>query len=267
MNFKNIVVHVTLGQGSPARVRFAVDLAQRLGALLIGAAGDEPSLNSSGKSVAWLWEALEVEAQELLGNLERNFRRSAGAVVDVKWRSALGPVPALLMQAAILADLIVVGRDEDNPQHHRLTVECGDLALQAGRPILVVPTGYERLAGDRAVVGWKNVREGRRALADAIPLLALFDETVVLAVGDENDAVSPKEAVAFLSGHGLKARSEWRPRHLDGAGYTLLDFAEEAHAGLIVAGAYGHSRLREWAFGGVTQALMMSADIPCFFSH
>ena len=264
MGIASILVHVTLTAESEVRVRFAADLARRLDAALIGAAADDPAITNAS---AWLWEKLEAEAREWLDKAELRFRESAQAAPLLEWRGELGPVGPFLAKAAAAADLLVVGRGEHDPPDHRVTVDHAAMALQAGRPVLVSPSGCESLGGLRAVVAWKSVRECRRALADALPFLALFEETLVVGIGDKTDEPSLKDAVAFLTRHGIAARGEWRPRPPVGIASGLLDLAAEHEAGLIVAGAYGHNRLQEWVFGGVTRELMQSAPIPCFFSH
>src|SRR5690606_4116934 len=106
----------------------------------------------------------------------------------------------------------------------------------------------------KIVVAWKDTREARRAVADAIPLLAAADEVTVVTVAAENDpwiSDGLSDVIAFLAAHRVKARSELiesRDEYTD-----LLKFADYSNADLVVSGAYGHTRLREWAFGGVTR--------------
>ena len=107
------------------------------------------------------------------------------------------------------------------------------------------------------LVAWKDSREARRAVVDAIPLLSGASEVVVATV-DRDATRQAKQSVAdvavFLRRHGIRARAEVVSEKGDAA--ALKSLAGSMHADLIVAGAYGHSRLRELVFGGVTRSLL-----------
>jgi nucleotide-binding universal stress UspA family protein len=170
------------------------------------------------------------------------------------------------------ADLIVVG----GTPHPVLrdpyrTLDPGAVLLRAGRPILLVPPGVASPPGKRVAVAWKDTREARRAVADALPFLRQAD-TVVLAEfcaqGEEASARHHLEDLKqFLARHGVDTAREQVAAIEATATSSLLGLVEADAIDLIVAGGYGHTRLGEWIFGGVTRDLMTGSPVCCLLSH
>lgn len=147
-----------------------------------------------------------------------------------------------------------------------------DLLLQSGRPLLMVPVNPAARAADTAVIGWKPTREATRALHDAQPLLKRMKTVQVVLVaprvGDQQHGQLPgADIAAHLARHGLRVEVVEAPRLEDTTGSTLLRHAREQGAALLVVGGYGHRRMRELVFGGVTRTLFDEADMPVLFSH
>ncbi len=143
--------------------------------------------------------------------------------------------------------------------------------FRSGRPVLLLPPDWRGGAiGKHVLVAWKAKREAARALADAAPFLAGSEHTVV-ATGDaqpEGDGARPGQGVTMhLARKGVKVEL----RNIDGLGRTaeaaLIDEAKTIGADLLVMGGYGHSRLREFVFGGVTRAISRACPIPVLMSH
>jgi nucleotide-binding universal stress UspA family protein len=165
----------------------------------------------------------------------------------------------------------VVGASRDHaiaPAVHAL--DPAELVLAAGRPMLLVPPEAKDLVGARALVAWKDRREARRAVADALPLLQRAERVLVVEAGEasarERQSSGSADVAAWLCRHGVTARGIVTD---DTAGVAVqLDrIAEEEGADLIVAGAYGHGRFREWALGGVTRDLLLYARRCVLLSH
>jgi nucleotide-binding universal stress UspA family protein len=119
----------------------------------------------------------------------------------------------------------------------------------------------------KALVAWKDGREARRAVADAVPFLSRATEVVVATVdpdGSRQSRDGVADVVAWLDRHGIKARGEILPGRDEGA--RLAEFAAGLGADLVVSGAYGHSRLREWVLGGVTRSLLDDVRLNRFMS-
>ena len=143
--------------------------------------------------------------------------------------------------------------------------------LNMGRPVLTVPPGVEAVLAERVVVAWKDAREARRAVREALPLLRQAKEVVVIEATDEG-AESPaqrrvEDVSAYLTRHGVTVAATCVEPIRTTAATQLIEAARTRQADLIVAGAYGHSRLGEWIFGGVTRELLGSSPICCLFSH
>jgi hypothetical protein len=141
--------------------------------------------------------------------------------------------------------------------------------MQVGRPILVVPPQVQSLNLKLAMVCWNDTREARRAVSDALPLLRKTQEVVVVEV-------IPNESGRDAAHNRVDDVISWLERHGIGASARILHFPErqdpmeklfEYGADIIVAGAYGHARLREWAFGGFTHDLLRRSPLCSFLAH
>jgi nucleotide-binding universal stress UspA family protein len=142
--------------------------------------------------------------------------------------------------------------------------------MRCGRPILLVPPGTTRLKLKRTLVCWKDSREARRAVADALPFLKASQAVDVVELAGEREIESSQERLVdvgdWLHRHGVEANCFASP--LTGVESAhLAAIAQDLKADLIVAGAFGHSRLREWAFGGVTQDLLTRSERCTLVSH
>jgi nucleotide-binding universal stress UspA family protein len=149
-------------------------------------------------------------------------------------------------------------------------MNAGDLIMQAGRPVFAVPNFRDGVKLERAIIAWKDTSETRRAALDALPLLkALASVTVVeIALEDELPAARSHvgDVIGWLKRHGIVADSIASASMGDDSA-QLNNIAKTQDADMIVAGAYGHSRVREWALGGVTRDLLHRADRCLLVSH
>jgi len=122
----------------------------------------------------------------------------------------------------------------------------------------------------RILLAWKSRPQAVRAAHDALPLLKSA-ETVVLTevVSDSDDGkyeISAESMAGYLASHGIEVSIRRLPSTGD-AGYQLIEAATDNECDVIVAGAYGHSRLREWVLGGVTRSVLATPTMPCILSH
>lgn len=214
-------------------------------------------------------------------------RRAAERAETVRTRFAHAE-PAIEVRIAEAVSLYPQNTATMHARHADLTVLPGlrrdgdDLALhdhfhdmlrQSGRPVLMVPAGSTApLPPKRAVVAWKPTREAARAVADAMPLLRCADmvDVVVIdpAVGEGAYGGEPgADIAAHLARHELRVEVSVRPSMNFSAAYALLEHARTVGADLLVAGGYGHSRLREAVLGGTTRELLQTAHLPVLFSH
>jgi nucleotide-binding universal stress UspA family protein len=173
-----------------------------------------------------------------------------------------------LNQQSRAADLIVVGRPADDEDvSPGMAVDLGDVLMGSGRPVLVVPPGVEHLKARRIVLGWKNTLQTRRAISDALPLLRRAETVQVVRIADGEARSEIEDVAAYLTLHDVNATAQvvtssgWTVAH------DLRTAASAFDADLIVTGAYGYSRLREWFFGGVTRDLLSKGAVACLMSH
>jgi nucleotide-binding universal stress UspA family protein len=257
MSIKTVMVHAGADAHCDARLRMAADLAGRFGARLVGVGAQAywPFIDPSRAQGQVRQLVAQAEAE-----LEQTRRRflALGLPGDIAWRSAVDYPHHALADLARMADLIVAGRsavDSDS----LLFPSIQDLLIQAGIPVLVAPDRYSALSAKTILVAWKNGREARRAVADALPLLLAAERVVVTALAENDDLPRVEREAADvcerLRLHGAVVESQTGPA--DGnAADRLMAAADACGADLIVAGAYAHSRLQEWVLGGVTRDLL-----------
>jgi nucleotide-binding universal stress UspA family protein len=178
--------------------------------------------------------------------------------VELEWRGALSSPTGLLIDSARAADLIVTtSPKEASIGNAQRSVDLGSLILRAGRPVLVASTGEEHFLTNNVLIAWKDTREARRAVADAMPILQIAKEVRIITIdkaATDDTWKSLRDVAAFLSHHGVKAATEVFPEQSDG--HMIADLANAMNADMIISGAYGHSRLREWIFGGATRSML-----------
>jgi nucleotide-binding universal stress UspA family protein len=169
------------------------------------------------------------------------------------------------------ADLIIAGQtDRDGALVPSLDFP-ERLALESGRPVLVIPYAgrYPRI-GRNVVVAWKAGRESARAVFDAIPLLKGADNVYILGVEerpDQKTSLAPDTIAASLARHGIKSAIRMSVASNISVGDEILSRLADLDADLLVMGAYGHSRMRELAFGGATRHIARHMTVPTLFSH
>ena len=269
MTYASIMVAVDLSDGARNRVRLAAHLADDFHARLIGVAAEQPAyaVPPAGPTPASAY-ALAASSEVVLNDLrlaQEAFEEAAGRRSRVEWRSNLDFPQAFLVAQAAAADLVVVGRATDSGPA-LFTVDPADAVMHLGRPVLVVPPGVDHLDAKRVVVGWKNTREARRAVLDALPFLKRASEVLVVSV-DDGAGSEGQDTLRLLQAHDVSAIRVRCDALGVSVGQALVEAAAEHGADLIVTGAYGHGRLREWAFGGVTRDLLSYAPLCCLMSH
>lgn len=273
MTYRSILVSFDLDDPIGPLMGFGIDLATRLDARLIGfaAATIAPPL-VAGDGIVGGGEFIQQEREAIdrrLAELKADFTKRVSTTVPSEWRGFFGEPTMLLAEMARAADLVVAATPQAESAFdlHR-SADLGSLALRLGRPLLLAAAKAEIEIPKRALVAWKDAREARRAVADAVPLLALAQEVCVVTVAADADVLAREsiaDVAAYLSRHGIKAETEVIRQGDDAAG--LLEFARSIRADLVVSGAYGHSRIREWVFGGVTRTLLGEARLNRFMSN
>jgi nucleotide-binding universal stress UspA family protein len=187
--------------------------------------------------------------------------------VTAEWHQEVGREPTWVVEYGQACDLITIGRPIDGGGISSDTLETA--LFETGRPLLIPGAGSMQAPAETIAIAWKPTAQAARAVGAALPFLANAKSITILTVG-ENERVgeeSSAKLVAALAWHGLKVST----RHLqpgDGsAADTLLTAARRMGVGLLVMGGYGHSRFREFMFGGFTEQVARSADLPVLMMH
>jgi nucleotide-binding universal stress UspA family protein len=276
MTYATLMVHLDIGSSNAGRLQVAGDLADRFGASVVGIAGAQPMQvvyadgYVSGEMIEDDVEAKEKEIAAAEAEFRGTFRKRTNAL---EWRSAvtLDPLSDFIACEARSADFVITGVDHnksvfDASRH----VELGDLVMRIGRPVLVVPEAVTKVGFDRILVGWKDTRETRRAVADALPFLKKATFVMVVEIAPESEMVQARrhldQVVEWLKRHGVAAQS-FVAASLGKDSKHLAEIGREQKTDLMVAGAYGHNRVREWMLGGVTHDLLTRPEACAFVSH
>lgn len=268
MTYATLMVHLQPGRPNAGILAIAGDLAERLHAGVIGIASCQPIqiLEGNGYLPTNLLQADHDEIEKEIRKAEVEFRDAFQKHVrTVEWRSAVTsglPVDYIAHEARC-ADLIITNADW---QRGRIS----DLVMQLGRPTLIVPTTIHTLKLNHVLVGWKDTREARRATLDALPVLKKAARVTIVEIADEKDLSAActhlEDVASWLKSHGVSAEKFVSPS--SGSDAIRLNAIAQGHGvDLIVAGAYGHSRLREFVLGGVTHDLLLCANRCSFVSH
>ncbi|EJN11638.1 universal stress protein UspA-like protein [Bradyrhizobium sp. YR681] len=276
MTYATVMVSLALDQSNEARLQVAGELAERFEAAMVGVTAAQfapPLYFADGAEAQRLIDEGEASVKRRLAGLEAQFRaatRNRGG--QAEWRSAMDFPARFVLSQVRCADIVVSGGQSPAFSDAFALASPKDLAMQAGRPLLVVPDRVKWLDLRSVLVAWKDTPEARRAVADALPMLRKAKDVAIVEIPEQDDGRSAAMArvtdvAAWLARHGVTATA----RVPEAAGETtatqLEKIAGDVGAGLIVAGAYGHSRFRELILGGVTQYLVTQSTRCVLLSH
>lgn len=275
MSYAALMVHVDADAELSGRVKIAADLAGRFRAHLIGLAAWAPMsvfLAEEARNEPLPSEAHLQDMRSLLDQKGKAFCAAVGKMdPPPEWRSVLDYPTEALAREARAADLVIIGNAPENKDPFR-ALDPGTLLLKVGRPVLMVPKSLASFVPKRIAIAWKDTREARRAIRDALPLLQQAESVLIVEILEEANSVDQsahrvQDVARYLRRHGIDIIAE-RVRPADvTASNSLLRVIEDENINLLVSGAYGHSRLGEWAFGGVTRDMLVESPICCLFSH
>jgi nucleotide-binding universal stress UspA family protein len=273
MPYAAVMVYIE-AEGTPEqRLRVAAGIADKFTAALIGvsALAIPPPIVADGMVLDDVTD-VDIKLMEAkLADRGRWFRGIAGEDhQELQWRAELDLPAAAVARVARAADLVVIGREKMRGSAY-ISLDPGEALLNMGRPTLVVPEGVSALRAEHVVIGWKDTREARRAVQDSLPFLQEAARvTIVEACGaaEEKTALGRLDDVTrYLMRHRIKGGPKVMLEQKGSGAEQLIRVAQEERADLLVTGAYGHSRLGEWVFGGMTRDLLATSPICCLMSH
>ncbi|RXH41423.1 MULTISPECIES: universal stress protein [Bradyrhizobium] len=277
MTYATVMVSLALDQSNEARLQVAGELAERFEAAIVGVAAAQfapPLYFADGAEAQVLIEDGEASVKRRLAGLEAQFRaatRNRGG--HAEWRSAMDFPTRFVLEQARCADIVISGGQSPAFSDAFALASAKDLVMQAGRPLLVVPDNANWLDLRSVLVAWKDTPEARRAVVDALPMLRKARDVTIVEIPEQGDNRSVvmagvSDVAAWLARHGVTATARVSEAARNGSAAAQLDkVAGDVGAGLIVAGAYGHSRFRELILGGVTQYLVTQSARSVLLSH
>ncbi len=275
MGYKNLVVYLDPTGGNNRVLQVTGDLAALFHASVLGISARQPAqvVYMDGYVPSDIFERDHEDIRKAMATTEAEFRSALQPrIASLTWRSStlFGEVADYLAAESRTADLVVIGAGSNDWLNDYRVINIGDLVMQAGRPVLVVPNSVDGLEIECALIAWKDSREARRAIVAALPLLQRASRVDIVEIVAEEDTAAAHmrlvEVVGWLKNHGVEAMMRVSPATGDDA-QALFSVAHEQKADLIVAGAYGHSRFREWALGGVTRELLQHSKCCVLLVH
>ena len=277
MTYATVMVSLALDQPNEARLAAAVQLAERFDAGMIGIVASvfsPPLYFTDGEEAQAVIDQGEASIKRRMSEVEAQFREAAkNRAKHIEWRSAIDFPARYVLQEARSADIIVSGGSSDAFSDPFTMVTPKDLVMEAGRPLLVVPDSVGWLDLRSVLVAWKDTPEVRRAIVASLPMLGKAKDVTVAEIVEARGsqaaaAARVRDVVTWLSRHGVSASEIVAAQNHDrGATAQLDSMAADVGAGLVVAGAYGHSRFRELILGGMTQHLINQTARCVLLSH
>jgi nucleotide-binding universal stress UspA family protein len=273
---KDIVVNLGLGDKDPAG-SFAVSIAEAFEAHILGVAvayepvipgtvmgGIPPEFIESQRAES------ETKARAAIARFEQSAKRSGLSFETRILSTSISGAATQLGQIGRRFDLVVVGQADRDKAGADDIVDEGVL-FESGRPVLFVPFIQKAgLALERVMICWDGSRAAARAVADAMPFLHKSKqvEVVIIATGrPKSDEIPGADLGQHLARHGLKVEVKRITSPDIDVPSTILSYAADSSADMLVMGGYGHSRLREFVLGGATRGLLESMTVPVLMSH
>ncbi len=273
MSIHNILVAFNGSDSAVSALKYAASLARGGSAhvTVLLAHSSHEVVNSRD---AWVpkkaQEIIAAANAEILDKIEERFnavKDGLGLEDRLSFQRASGRVDAVLSETARGFDILVAGQDKSEDVDEHVTIHPDRIALMSGRPVLIVPQGYDvEATHSHAVLAWDGGHSSARALSDGLGLLEDQGKVTVLTAGDEPLVRPVSELLAHLERHGVSASHE-PVEAKPGVARALLAYCREKDPCLLIMGAYEHSKFREDFLGGVTARVLRDTPIPVLLSH
>lgn len=283
MSFKTILTYIPSFKGAKGLLETGAQIADAHRAHLIGlhivpvlpsyfpfyAAGQIPIPHDV---LSQQQKALDKEAEKVKETFEK---ATANRAITPEWRcqtSDSHEFANTITDHARCTDLVIIGQETQDLNDANADL-AARIAIETGRPTLVVPQDNRAAhVGKNVLIAWNRSREAARAAFDAIPLMRHADSVRILAINpDPNDRqrnfAQGDELALGLSRHGINTQVTTAHTHERSIGEELLNRVSDFNCDLLVMGSYGHSRMREMFFGGVTLEAVAKSPVPVLMSH
>jgi len=289
MSIKRILVPLPGSASHTGEIELALSAAKALGAhvqaLFIS---QPPAVTRGGVSVGELGRTATVasvnrlaeERERTAGDAREVFAQACakvgipmqandepGSPLAASWREAEGSYVEIAVQRAAAFDLVVAA---SATVMESLMAIAEQSLLQTRRPVVLAPARLQSDLTDSVMIAWDESPECWHAVSAAIPFMQLAKSVRVISVDRDasNRQASQAEVLAYLRCHGIGATAQVVAPELRSVGDTLLAVGAEHEAGLLIMGAYSHSRLREMLLGGATRHILKNASArPVLLAH
>ena len=257
-----ILLNVVPDLGHEARLAAAIALAQSrhghiccLQTLIqpfdIGHPEGAVAVPEMMRTVEWSARAFREEVEARLDD----------AGVTWAWLELYGDAATLIVNHSRLADIVILSAEGSYP-------DVGPVALHSRVPILVArQAGAAFQVRLPVLIAWNGSPSAAQALRGSVPLLRDAEGVHILAVDRDSDDFSAPRAREYLSHHDVPAEVHWQHSEGKPVEQTILDFARHLGAGTLIAGAFGHNRIREMLLGSVTRAMLKDSQLPLLLAH
>lgn len=282
MGPKTVLVHLNHEARANALIAAATALARPTEAHVIGLYVTPPLFMPSDIVMPIsddFFNAQVAEHEAQAGRIRAIFEQlTQGEPFVTEWRvhgdvrTAYDSIADGVIAEARSAELVIVSQALSGIDAPMLTDVPASVTSESGRPTLIIPHGWEpRQFGIDIAIAWNDSREAARAVFDALPLLARAKAVRLITVGEpadgEGDEVASAEVAATLARHGINVTVEIVSAGGQHLGKALIDKVKADGADLLVMGAYGHSRMREFILGGATRDVLREMTVPVLMSH
>ncbi|MBX7228139.1 MAG: universal stress protein [Burkholderiaceae bacterium] len=271
---KSILLHLDSSPQAEQRIRMARHVAEVFNAQVTAlycittALLRYPFALEGAATALSMMDELDKEAKK---SAQAMFEKACAGSSRLKWSESKNATGATweFIRRAFYADLLILGQQEEG---HFLNEELPfdfltNVLIQSGRPALIVPyVGFNNPVAQTILLAWKPTREAARAVSAALPWLYQAKNVHLVCYGTEPKL--PLGALSvFLKAHGISAILHQGGSDSVHAGEHLLSLAADVQADLLVMGCYGHTRARQWVFGGVSHSVLRAMTVPVLMVH
>jgi len=280
MSYRTILVQLETKEASKDLLSISVALAQQHNAHLIGMyVTPKPQFYVSSElpAPAELIERYDNYYRQLKDELRKDFEHAtANSDFVSEWReidTVTTSVAQAVTDVARTVDLVVMSQRSDESTSHSPAMFPEDVILSCARPVIVVPSNKALPQSfSNIFIAWDGREQAVRALFDALPLLREADNVRVHSINAKGGGhcrilTTPGELANTLSRHGVNVTLSESEAAAGDVGNEILQYANDSGSDLLVMGAYGHARIREYVFGGVTRKILFEMPIPVLMSH
>lgn len=281
MAIKNILVAYNGGEASNAALHMGVQMANKYDAHLTGIMAHGAS-NITRSIPKWLLGSVQDSISDIVLKRTDEVAEKFQSFMDgelpserIHWIDVKANPDLAVSHYARLFDVTVVGQYENLLAADELELHPDRIAYSSGRPIIVAPKSHapaSHAAGsinEKAVVAWDGRRTASRAFFDAMHILETKSNVTIVTIGGPKTGKKQDQIdlQTIMKRHGVDAKHLFLPRTEKSIATTLLDVCKQENAGLLVMGAYEHSKLAEDIWGGVTSQVLEETHLPLFLSH